>query len=352
MESESLIQDGGSSQIKEINQQPHNIIETIILKDDDQSEGAVTLAANHDLETLLFAASLPLPCSNPASPTSETFFSTVTPRDLEQPNHSVSIDEQPSCSVVVVPTIAQEDQLIELPEVTQPSTEYVKRTELSLELSDRIEDLVPNNGELVREDLYQSSPGGEVAPTSVCVEDIPDLLEFAEQTGCIDELSLYNQQAELLDSEGLQIQLENHNNDANLDFINKIHSNLSSKIEVVNNLAISEPEEKEEEKETVDQESVPDINQISIEAFVTSLEPPHVLITLPPLPLSESLLEDPLSKCCNLTESTSSQGLVVETLYQMYPFAMKRWHCQPKLSILTAASFWSTYRVLETKNDL
>ncbi|KAF9993833.1 hypothetical protein BGZ80_001651 [Entomortierella chlamydospora] len=119
MAPETFSQDDTSSVSSEPEQQSHTeILEDVEEGMDDSSEeeamgSLVTPTESLKLDTLSFAASFPLPCSNPASPTSgksETLFS-VTHSDVDQFNQLVPFGYQSEYSNVVEQTLEEQSMV-------------------------------------------------------------------------------------------------------------------------------------------------------------------------------------------------------------------------------------------------
>ncbi|KAF9346927.1 hypothetical protein BGX26_001542 [Mortierella sp. AD094] len=363
MAPETFTQDDTSSelQVDHQEQQSHiEILEEVAEDMDDSSEdeaigSLVTPTESHNLETLSFAASFPLPCSNPASPTSgkpETLFSVTQPVTFGDQSEYSNVVEQTleeQSMVCLEPTTTSNDrdqtiqaeqsmapaldscteEILDLTEQTEHHIEDVEQAEHSEELMQQIEQKLSQ----MEWEIQTDSQALVAEESPLCTQQ-----PFTEE---IDKQEL----PEELQSQPCQHELEsqphpaNFNNDTNLDFnddtrcdeMGAVYSDSSSESDAFNNSAfLCEPVEVFEK--AIASDSAPTTHRNSIDTTAVPSELQQVLTCSPLMLLSEPVLDEPLSTCNIPVIPKPYRGLVIETLMEMYPSTTMRWRHQPRPS--------------------
>ncbi|KAF9174092.1 hypothetical protein BGX21_009763 [Mortierella sp. AD011] len=343
MAPETFSQDDTSSVSSEPEQQPYTeILEDVEEGMDDSSEdeamGSLVIPTKSlKLDTLSFAASFPLPCSNPASPTSgkpETLFS-VTHSDVDQFNQPVPFGYQSEYSNVVEQTLEEQSMVCLEPTINNDrdqttlgeeslASTLASCTEGTLNPAEQteyyIEDVVqPEHSEELMQQIEQkiSQMEWEIQAhnQALVVEEI-DQQKMSEMP---EEMLSQSCQHAL----GFQLYQAHPSNDTNMDLVDDIrcdgmstaYSDTSSESDTFNNSAfLCEPVEVIEKVAASD--SVPTVHR----------EPPVI--------------------------PKSNRGLVIETLMEMYPSAIMRWRHQSRLCILPAIAFWSSQKAATIELDI
>ncbi|KAF9115870.1 hypothetical protein BGX27_005936 [Mortierella sp. AM989] len=350
-------------------------------------------SVNCNLGTISFAASLPLPCSNPASPTSEkpeTLFSDThvnvdqfdqrgdgrklseclndVEEIIEQMEHSMDCIEPRECpdqaefdllsldpnnDQVLHDKQVQEvcDQVSQVEQVVSPilalcTNGALEPCELGVLVEQSIEDRA--QVERVEELMQQVIQTMEDMEQAAQINSQALLAEKSSSSLCSQQSLMDHVDQQLPDSE--RFQPARFDNDTNLDFFNDTqfdiigvaYSESSLDNDPLNNSTLCGQAEPINEGTTL--ESVPATYQYPISTIAVSSELLQSALTASSLsPLPELTLDEPLSKSNSpATIPTLYQGLVVETLNQMYPSAAMRWHYQPQPCPLSALSFWSS----------